>query len=287
MPPAPVLVLASIVSVQFGGALAATLIPSIGPTGAVALRMSIAGLILAAVARPALRGHGRDAWATVVCFAIALGLMNLCFYEALARLPIGVAVTIEFAGPLVLSTVTSHRGRDYLAVLAAACGVVLISGALTTPWAELDLVGLGFALAAGACWAGYIIFSARTGSRFAQLDGLAIAMVLCALVTLPIGIAQAGTGLVHGVILAKGLGIALLSSVLPYSLELVALRRLAANIFGILLSLEPAVAALAGLLVLGQHLSARELVGMLLVVLASAVVLGRAPRRTAPRSDPV
>jgi len=280
-------VLASIVSVQFGGALAATLIPTVGPVGAVALRLVIAGLILLAVARPSLRGHSRAGWATVASFAAVLGLMNLCFYEALDRLPIGVAVTIEFLGPLVLSTVTSRRPRDFLAVLAAACGVVLISGALTTPWSRLDLTGLGLALAAGACWAGYIVCSARTGRRFAQLDGLAISMLLCAVVMLPLGILSAGSALVGGVVLGKGLGIAILSSVLPYSLELVALRRLAANIFGILLSLEPAVAALAGLLVLGQRLSARELVGMALVVAASIVVLGGGRTPSSPQSDPV
>ncbi|TWP37258.1 EamA family transporter [Leekyejoonella antrihumi] len=281
------MVLASIVSVQFGGALAATLIPTVGPAGAVALRLVIAAALLLSVARPSLRAHTRSGWATVVAFAIALGLMNLCFYEALARLPIGVTVTIEFLGPLMLSTVTSRRPRDFAAIIAAGCGVVLISGALTTPWSDLDLTGLALALAAGACWAAYIICSARTGQQFAQLDGLAISMLLSAIAVLPLGIAAAGSSLVGGTVLAKGLGIAVLSSVLPYSLELVALRRLAANVFGILLSLEPAVAAVAGLLVLGQHLSLHELVGMALVVGASIVVLGAGRRSTAPQGDPV
>ena len=156
---------------QFGGALAATLVPVIGAAGSVALRLVFAAAVLLAVARPRLRGRTPGDWLTVFAFALALGLMNLAFYSSLAQLPIGVAVTIEFIGPLVLATVLSRRLRDLVAVAGAALGVVLISEALTVPLDELEVAGIVLALAAGACWAAYILLSARTGTRFAQLDG--------------------------------------------------------------------------------------------------------------------
>jgi inner membrane transporter RhtA len=270
-------VLAAVVSVQFGGALAATLVPEIGAAGSVTLRLLFAALVLGAVARPRLRGHSRSAWLTVVLFGLALGLMNLSFYASLARLPIGVAVTIEFLGPLTLATVLSRRLVDVLAVVAAGAGVTLISQALTVPLADLDWVGLGLAATAGACWAAYIILSRRTGAAFASLDGLALAMVVALVAVAPFGLGT--VPLWSGEVVAKGLGIALLSSVLPYSLELLALRRLSPRVFGILLSLEPAAAALAGWLVLGQSLTGHQLTGMALVVAASAVVMGAGRRR--------
>ena len=273
--PAPLLVLAAIVSVQFGGAMAATLIPRVGVFGSVTLRLTIAATVLLIIARPRLRGRTTSDWLVVGTFGAILAMMNLFFYGALARIPIGVTVTIEFIGPLVLATVLSHRRRDLLAVAGAAIGVVLISGITSTPWAEIDLAGLGLALAAGAAWAGYIIFSGRTGARFAQLDGLAIAMTIAAALVTPAGVITAGAVLWTPDALWRGASIAVLSSVLPYSLELIALRRLAAHVFGILLSLEPAVAALAGLFVLGQQLSAPQLLGMGCVVAASGLVMGR------------
>ncbi|MDF8264064.1 EamA family transporter [Luteipulveratus flavus] len=280
--PAPTLVLVAIASVQLGGALAATLLPAIGVTGSVTLRILVAAVILLVVARPDLRSRSRHDWITVGSYAACLGLMNLAFYAALERLPIGVTVTIEFVGPLTLAAFTSRRRWDVLAVVAAAFGVVLVSGALDTSWSDLDLVGIALALLAGACWAGYIVTSARTGARFAGLDGIAIAMLLATVVIAPFGVVHAGTDLLDGAVLLKGAGIALLSSVVPYSLELVALRTLHANVFGILLSLEPAAAALAGLVVLGQSLTPLRLVGMALVVLASGVVLGTRRTTAAP-----
>ncbi|HEU4999327.1 MAG TPA: EamA family transporter [Lapillicoccus sp.] len=270
--PASVLVLLGIVSVQFGGALAATLVPVIGAAGSVTLRLVISTVILLLVARPRLRGHSRQAWVTVVLFGLALGAMNWSFYASLGRLPIGVAVTIEFLGPLLLTVVLSRRAVDFLAVLAAAAGVVLISQALTVPFAELDLIGLGLAALAGGCWAAYIVLSKRTGAAFTQLDGLAIAMVVASVAVAPFGLGSAPLWTAE--ILLKGLGIAVLSSVLPYSLELLALRRMTSRVFGILLSLEPAAAALAGLLVLHQRLTGLQVLGIALVVGASAVVMG-------------
>ncbi|KGN32554.1 membrane protein [Knoellia sinensis KCTC 19936] len=275
--PAPLLVLAGILSVQFGGALAATLVPEIGAGGSVVMRLLFATVILVAIARPRFRGHSRKAWLTVIGFGLALGLMNFTFYGSLAHLPIGVAVTVEFLGPLLLAASLSRRLVDLLAVVAAAAGVLLISEALSIPFADLNWTGLGLAATAGACWAAYIIFSGRTGAEFDKLEGLALAMIVATIVTLPFGLASVPDWTSET--LAKGLGIAVLSSVLPYSLELVALRRLSAQVFGILLSLEPAVAALAGLIILSQTLSGVQLVGMTLVVLASAIVLGLGARK--------
>lgn len=273
--------LAGIVSVQFGGALAATLVPLIGAGGSVVLRLLFASALLLVFVRPRWRGHSRRAWLTVIAFGVALGLMNFTFYSSLAHLPIGVAVTIEFIGPLSLAAALSRRWLDAVAVAAAAAGVVLISEALSTPFADLEKTGIALALLAGAFWAAYIVLAGRTGGEFPKLEGLALAMVVATVVTLPLGITSAPTWSPD--ILLKAFGIAVLSSVLPYSLELLALRRLSAKVFGILLSLEPAFAALAGLLVLGQVLSPTQVVGMALVVAASTLVLGLGARQ---RPDP-
>ena len=275
--PAPVLVLAGIVSVQFGGALAQTLVPVIGAGGSVVMRLLFATAILLVVVRPRWRGTRGRRGAPSIAFGVALGAMNFTFYSSLAHLPIGVAVTIEFIGPLTLAAVLSRRLVDAVAVVAAGLGVVLISEALSTPLDELDWVGIALALAAGAFWAAYIVLSGRTGAPFPRLEGLALAMVVATAVTLPLGLASVPQWTTET--LVKGLGIAVLSSVLPYSLELLALRRLSAKVFGILLSLEPAAAALAGLIVLGQVLTPTQLLGMGLVVAASALVLGLGARK--------
>ena len=270
--PAPLLVFGGVVSVQFGGALAATLVPEIGAGGSVLLRIAISALILVPLVRPRVRGHSRKAWLTVVAFGTALGLMNWSFYGSLAYLPLGVAVTVEFLGPLVLTTVLSRRPLDLVAVAAAGAGVLLISEALTVPLADLSWVGLLLAATAGAFWAAYILLSGRTGAEFERLDGLALALVVSTVVVLPAGLPSADQWTSEHVL--KGLGLAVLCSLLPYSLELLALRRLAARVFGILLSLEPAVAALAGLIVLGQQLDQLQVLGLAMVVLASAIVMG-------------
>lgn len=283
--PAPVLVLGGVVSVQFGGALAATLVPQIGAAGSVLLRLVLATALLLVIARPRWRGHSRRDLATIGCFGLALAGMNYAFYGALGHLPIGVTVTIEFIGPLALATLLSRRARDLIAVGAAAVGVVLISRVLDVPLEDLEGTGILLALVAGVCWAAYIVFSGRTGAAFPRLEGLALAMVVATVAILPFGlwdVAHHGIDAWSGEVLLTGLGIAVLSSVLPYSLELFALRRLTPAIFGILLSLEPAVAALAGLLVLGQRLSPVQLLGMMLVVLASVLVLGLGRTRTEP-----
>jgi inner membrane transporter RhtA len=277
---APLLVLGGVVSVQFGGALAATLVPRIGAPGSVLLRLLFATLILCAVARPALRGGSRSDWVTVGLFGAALAAMNSAFYASLAHLPIGVAVTIEFLGPLTLAAVLSRRVRDLVAVVAAGLGVALVSGVLGSEWGRFEPIGIVFAATAGAMWAAYIVLSQRTGRAFAGLDGLALALVVSTVLVAPLGLSSAARWTAADV--GLGFAIAVLSSVLPYSLELVALRHLAQHVFGILLSLEPAVAALAGFVVLDQVLDAGQVAGMALVVAASAIVLGARATPEAP-----
>ncbi|GAA6526734.1 EamA family transporter [Intrasporangium sp. DVR] len=277
---APLLVLGGVVSVQFGGALAATLVPRIGAVGSVMMRLAFAMVILCAVARPRLFGRSARAWATVVLFGLALAAMNTAFYSSLAYLPIGVAVTVEFLGPLALAAVLSRRPRDIAAVLAAGLGVALVSGATDATWGRFEPIGLFWAGAAGVMWAAYIVLSQRTGSLFDGLDGLAVALIVSTAVVTPFGLASVDAWTPQ--IVGLGLGIAVLSSVLPYSLELMALRHLSQGVFGILLSLEPAVAALAGLIVLGQVLDAGQVLGLGLVVIASAMVLSAKRKQDPP-----
>jgi inner membrane transporter RhtA len=278
-------VLAAVVSVQFGGALAAVLVPLIGASATVTMRLLISAVLMVAVIRPRLRGRSGQAWRAGLFFGASLAGMNFAFYQSLATLPLGVAVTIEFLGPLALSAVLSRRLRDMAAVVAALAGVVLISQALTVPWRELDLGGIAWAALAGAGWAAYILGSRSAGRHFDQLDGLAVALVVAAALVTPVGIATAHAPALTGSVLVGGVGIALLSSVLPYSLELLALRSIPPAVFGILLSLEPAVAALAGLVVLHQVLAVPQLLGMALVVAASAVVMVGGTPEAAP-ADP-
>jgi inner membrane transporter RhtA len=258
------LVVAAVTSLQFGAGFAVTLFDEVGPAGAAFLRLSIAAVVLLAIWRPSPRGDLRLAAA----FGLTLGLMNLCIYEAMDRIPLGIAVTIEFWGPLAVAVAGSRRALDLLWVALAAVGIVL----LADPGGSLDATGVAFAFAAGGLWAGYILLSARVGRVYPGGSGLAIAMVFGALATLPFGV---GTDLLAPEVLAAGAAIALVSSVIPYSLELEALRRLPARVFGVLMSLEPAVAALAGLIVLGQALGAVEWAAIALVVVASAGATAR------------
>jgi inner membrane transporter RhtA len=260
------LVLAGGISVQFGGALAVTLMPRAGALGVVTLRLLAAAAVLLVVCRPRLRGHSRTDWGTVIAFGVAMGAMNGLFYEAVARIPLGPAVTLEVLGPLTLSVLTSRRAINALWAALALFGVFLLSGG---GFSDLDPTGVGFALGAGAMWALYILFSARTGRRFPQADGLALAMAVAALLFLPLGITSAGARLLNPTTVALGSAVALLSSVLPYPLELLALRRLPASTFAILMSLEPAIAATAGFLILGQSLSLTEAAAITLVIAAS------------------
>ncbi|MEV5601502.1 EamA family transporter [Streptomyces sp. NPDC052299] len=264
---APVaLVVAGGLSVQFGAAIAVLLMPRAGALGVVTLRLAAAALVLLVVCRPKLRGHSRADWGTVVAFGIAMGGMNTLFYQAADRIPLGAAVTLEVLGPLALSVIASRRLVNVVWAALALGGVVLLSGG---GFDRLDPAGAAYALGAGAMWAAYIVFSARTGRRFPQADGLALAMVVAALLSLPLGIMDAGAKLVVPSTLGLGAAVALLSSVLPYTLELIALRRLPAPTFAILMSLEPAIAAMAGFLILHQALSLTDALAIALVIGAS------------------
>ena len=267
-----------VLSVQFGASVATLVFPVTGPGGAVWLRLLLSALLLAVVL-PATRlawplsrlGWSRETWLAVTGFGVVLGGMNWSFYEALARIPLGPAVALEFTGPLTLALVLSRRALDAGWAVLAAGGIALLTldpfG--VGPAAALDPLGVALALFAGLCWAGYILASRRVGRLVPGARGLSAALVVAAVLTTPVGLAAAPR-LVEPWVLVAGLGIALLSSVLPYTAELEALRRLPARVFGILLSTEPAAAALVGLVVLGQLLAGVQWWGIGLVSLASA-----------------
>jgi inner membrane transporter RhtA len=257
------LVVAAAVSPQLGAAFAVTLFDELGPAGAAFLRLAFAAIVLWAIWRPRLAGDLRLAGA----FGAALGLMNWSFYEAIARIPLGVAVTIEFAGPLLVAVIGSRRPLDGVWVALAAAGIVVL---VDPGGGSMDAAGVGFALAAAACWMAYIYLSKRTGAAFPGGSGLALAMAVGALIVLPAGVISAQGALAQPVLLGSALVVALASSVLPYSLEIEALRRLPESVFGVLMSLDPAIAALVGFVMLGQDLGARELLAITMVVVASA-----------------
>jgi inner membrane transporter RhtA len=265
--PPVVLVLGAITSVQVGAALAKTLFDEIGAGGTVFVRVLLAALVLALIWRPGLAGLGRREILLAVLFGLTLAGMNLAFYSALDRIPLGITVTLEFVGPLGVAVAGSRGALDLLWFGLAAAGILLLSDFGS---GDLDRVGVALALLAGCLWAAYILLSARIGRVFPGGSGLALAMIVAAALLLPVGVADAGADLLVPWILAAGGAVAILSSAIPYSLELEALRRMPAGVFGVLMSLEPAVAALAGFVVLGEDLVARELVAILLVVAASA-----------------
>ncbi len=273
------LVLGGILSVQFGAGIAKTLFDEVEPTTIVWLRLATSAVVLLAIARPALRGRtGRD-WLVVVAFGLILGLMNWAIYQSFARIPIGLAVTLEFVGPLTLAVLGSRRARDLIWVGLAGLGVLLLGlqpGDLT--WA-----GVGFALLAGGCWAAYILLSAQTGRRWQGIDGLAVASVVAALLLTPLALGRYADQVVDVRVLVIGALVGLLSSVIPYTCELVALRTMRPAVFSILMSLEPAAAALAGLVVVHELLGPVQLAAMACVVAASV----GATRSGAIIADPV
>lgn len=268
-------VLGAATSIQFGAALAATIFDDIGPAGTSLLRIGFAAVILVAFLRPDPRRHDRRDLRLVALFGLALGVMNLSFYEALHRIPLGVAVTIEFAGPVAVAVALSRRSLDLVWVVLAVAGIVLLADPFGA--GGIDPAGLAFVLVAAAAWAAYILLAQRASARFEGLAGLALASAVAALVPLVPGVLEAGADLLSPGVLALGAIVAVLSSVIPYSLETEALRRIPARVFGVLMSLEPAVAALAGFVVLGQRLGARELVAIALVIAASIGVTRTGP----------
>jgi inner membrane transporter RhtA len=275
-----VLVLTGVVSVQFGAGVAARLFTQIPPAAVTGLRLwTAAALMAVAGARPlrqnlaglVRRRSWRDA-AVVAAFGLTLAVMNYSIYQAFARIPLGIAVTVEFLGPLAVAVATSRRLIDLLWVALAGAGVALLTGAgdLAGGGHCIDLVGLAFALLAGTAWAAYIVLSRATGRRFAGASGLTIAMLVAAVVIVPAGVTAGRGALLRPGILATGLAIGLLSSIIPYTLELEALRRVPARVFGIWMSLEPAVAALVGLVMLGEALAVSEWAAIACVMVACA-----------------
>ena len=259
------LVLIGMLSVQFGAAVSKEQFSEIPPVGMVLLRLMTSSLILLVLARPRLAGRSATDWRPVLALGLALGAMNWAFYESFARIPLGVAVTIEFAGPLSVAAVGRRHPRDLVWVGLAALGVVLFGAGPT----RVDALGFGLALLAGACWALYIVSTAATGQRWPGVEGLAVASTVAALGVAPFAVASAGARLLEPHLLLLGALVGLLSSVIPYSLEMVALRTLPARVFGILMSLEPATAALVAALVLGEWLTPLQVVAIACVTAAS------------------
>jgi inner membrane transporter RhtA len=277
--PAVWLVIGGIWSVQFGAAIAKDLFGLVPPTAMVWMRLVTSAVIFVLVVRPRLRGHRRQDWLVALAFGVALLTMNWAIYQSFARIPLGVAVTIEFLGPLAVAVVGSRRPRDLVWVALAAAGVLLLGFSPS----NLNLPGVLFALLAGAGWAAYILLSAQTGKRWPGISGLVIASLVGAAVLAPPAIIEAGSTLLEPKVLLLGVAIGLLSSVIPYSLELTALRRIPPRVFGILMSLEPAAAALAAMILLSEFLSASQWLAMVCVVAASV----GATKTSRPPAEPV
>jgi len=259
-------------SVQGGAAVAKSLFPELGPPGVVFLRLLFGSAALWAISRPQLRGRRRTDLRLIVALGVVLVSMNITFYEALARVPLGIAVTVEFVGPLAVAVLGSRRAVDLLWVVLAGSGVGLLANGGGTPVRPLGII---LAATAGFFWALYILLSVRVGRTFSGASGLAPAMALGAVLMAPWGIISAGHHLRDAQLVGAAVGVGLLSSALPWSLELEALRRLPPHVFSIVLSLEPALAALAGVVFLHEHLHARAWVAIALVILASAGAAGR------------
>lgn len=285
VPALPIMmILGSCFSLQFGAALATQLFPALGSWGTTALRLGLAAVILLLIVRPKPYRFTRQQWLAVAVFGVVIGAMNGSFYAAIERIPLGTAVAIEFLGPLLVSAVLSTRRSDLLWVVLALAGVSLFGIESVTGAAELDPIGVLFALVAAIFWGLYVLSSARVGKLVPGQDGLAIAMAIGALTVLPLGAPGALAGFMDLRLLALAAGTALLGSVLPYTLELAALRRLPRHVFGILLSLEPVVALAAGVALLGQAATLSRLAAALLVMGASVgvTVTARGPRDEQP-----
>ena len=259
--------LAGVASLQLGAAFGKTLFDEVGPAGTVLLRQAFAALVLMIAWRPRIRGRSAADWRLVLTFGFVLAAMNLSIYAAIDRIPLGIAVTIEFVGPLGVAVAGSRRALDLLWVARAAAGILLLSDFGT---ADLDPLGVLLALLAGCLWAAYILLTARVGKEFEGSQGLALAMAAGTVVAAPVGIADGGAELAGAGVLAVGFVVSMMSSAIPYTLEMEALRRLPTGVFGVLMSLEPAMAALAGYLVLDEGLAAYEVLAIALVVAASA-----------------
>lgn len=264
--PPTLLALLSMLAVQVGAADAKGLFHRLGTGGTVFMRIWFAAIVLLVLWRPRIRGHSRRDYTAVLLFGITIAAMNASFYAAIARLPLGIAVTVEFLGPLGLAIAGSRHRLDLL-----WAGLALLGIALLTPirGEAIDPIGLLFAVLAGALWAVYILANIRVGAAFPGHDGLALSMAVAAVAIAPAGVALSAAPLLNLGLLAAGASVALLSTVIPFSLEHAALKRLPARTFGVLMSLEPGIAALIGLLVLGEALSLRTILALACVTLAT------------------
>ena len=263
------LALASMTMIQLGAALSEPLFDRIGPAGVVALRLAAAALILWAFARPQLAHRSRADLRAAVALGVFSGVNTFAFFQAIDRIPLGVTVTIEFLGPLSVALAASRRPRDVVFVALAGAGVALLTlghGA----GGPLDAAGVGFAAVSATCWAGYIVLTKRVGAAWPGFEGLSVSLIVAAVVVLPIGVIEGGSELLEPEVLLACAALALLLPLLPYVFEMVSLRRLPTGLFGVIMSLEPAIAAVLGFALLGQSLTASGVVAVGMVVLASA-----------------
>jgi len=278
------LLLVAMLSIQAGASMAKSLFPAVGATGATALRLALATLILVAVFRPWRTRVSRAQWPLLLLYGASLGLMNLLFYKALETVPLGIAVALEFTGPLAVALFGSRHLRDVVWVALAVMGLLLLvpeQGAR-----NVDLVGAAYALGAGACWAMYIVFGQRAGNAHGP-QTVAIGSCIAAAVAVPFGVAHAGTALLAPALLPVALAVALLSTAIPYSLEMVALTKMPTRTFGMLMSLEPAIAAVCGLLFLHERLSLLQWLAIAAIIIASAgaAMTSRPPVQTAANGE--
>lgn len=267
IPPVPA-VLMAIISVQGGAAIAKGIFPVMGAAGTVMLRIAISAVILLLIHRPNFKKITGNQWKLIVWYGLVLGAMNTSFYLSLARIPLGLAVTLEFIGPLLLAVSTSKKALDFLWVLLAAVGIALIA-----PWSSnsnIDFIGAALALLAGAFWAAYIVLGGKLSKTLDGGIAVSVGLIVASFIAVPAGIIEGNLHQLNPTILFWGLGIALLSSAIPYTLEMNALKHIPAKTFSILMSLEPAVAAFCGLLFLREKLSVNEWTAIMLVVAASA-----------------
>lgn len=266
IPPWPMAV-AAMLTVQLSNALSVPVIEQVGSAGAAWLRMCFGAVFLWLIARPAIRSLRRKDIPALITLGVVAGFMTLFFLSALARIPLGTVVAIEFLGPLTVAALTGRRRSALVCPLLALAGVIL----LTEPWeGTMDLAGVGFALAAGTCWGLYNLLTQHVGDRFAGISGLALTIPVAAIATLPFGLPQVLDGELTWWVLPAAAGIALLTPMIAFGLEMLALRRMTQVAFGTLLSIEPAFGALIGLVVLAQAPTLLQVVGIVIVISASA-----------------
>jgi inner membrane transporter RhtA len=260
-------VLLAIISVQCGAAIAKSLFPAIGAAGTASIRIGVSAIILLIAYRPNLKAITPEQWKIVVPYGLSLGAMNLIFYLAIERIPIGLAVTLEFIGPLLVAIVGSKRLVDYCWVILAAIGIALIA-----PWTNnrVDIIGVAFALLAGALWAAYIVLGGKISKIMNGGEAVSTGMLFAALLILPFGFYENGLANLTPKLFGMGIALALLSSAIPFTLEMKALGQLPPRTFSILMSLEPAAASICAFIFLQEHLSFYEILAVVCVVIASA-----------------